>query len=48
MAFWARIGRGGLLGRAGPDGLLNKDRAGWPRKLEQAGKAVFCSPKDAR
>ena len=36
--FWARIGRGGPL---------NKDRPGWPRKLKLAGRAVFCSPRDA-
>ena len=48
MAFWVKLGWGGLLGRDGPGGLLNKDRPRWPRKLDQAGKAVVCSPGDAR
>ena len=43
-----RLGRGGLLDRDGRGGLLNEDRLGWPRKLAQAGKAVFCRSGDAR
>ena len=46
--MWARIGRGGLLGRDGPGGLVNEDRPGWPRKLEQAGTAALCSLGEAR
>ena len=46
--MWALLGRGGFLPRDGLNGLLDKDRPGWPRKSEQAGKSVFCGPGDAR
>ena len=43
------IGRGGLRDEVGPgEWPSNRDRPGWPWRLEWAGKAVFGNPGDAR
>ena len=49
MAFRVVIGRGGLRDEVGPgEWPSNRDRPGWPWKLERAGTAVFRNPGDAR
>ena len=43
------MGRGGLRDEIGPgEWPSNRDRPGWPWKLESIGKTVFRNPGDAR